>query len=172
MGKMQLVMAFFESEAAADDAVAAVKDWDRATKEIKLGGIGVLVKDEEGKVKKHKLGKRKTGTGVLIGALVGVLTGGVSIVGGALAGGVLGAFFHQGLGLSKDDLDRIGGELDGGKAAVTILAEPDEAEAVADKLAELGGVPETHEVSEEAVAQAEEAAEEETEEEPEGEPEE
>jgi hypothetical protein len=46
-------------------------------------------------------------------------------VGGALAGGVLGSFFHKGLGLSKDDLDRIGGELDDGKAAVVILAEPE-----------------------------------------------
>jgi hypothetical protein len=170
MGKKQLVMAFFESEAAADNAVTAVKDWDKASKEVKLGAIGILVKDEDGKVKTHKLGKRKTGTGVLLGALVGVLSGGVSIVGGALVGGVLGSFFHKGLGLSKDDLDRIGGELDGGKAAVCILAEPDEAAGVSDKLAELGGVPETHEVSEEAVAQVEEAAEEETEEEPEEEP--
>jgi hypothetical protein len=110
------------------------------------------------------LGKRKSGIGVLLGALVAVLSGGASLVGGALAGGVLGSFFHKGLGLSKDDLDRIGSELDGGKAAVCILAEPDEAAEVSDKLAALGGVPETHEVSEEAVAQAEEAAEEETEE--------
>ena len=172
MGKKQLILAFFENEAAADDAANAMKEWDKATKEIKLGGIGVLVKDEDGKIKKQKLGKRKTGTGVLVGALVGILSGGLSIVGGALAGGVLGAFFHQGLGLSKDDTDRIGSELDGGKAAVTVLAEPDEAEAVSDKLAELGGTPESHEVSEEAVAQAEEAAEEETEEAPEEEAEE
>jgi uncharacterized membrane protein len=144
--------------------VNEVKAWDKASKEVKLGAIGVLVKDEDGKVKTDKLGKRKSGTGALLGALVAVLSGGASLVGGALAGGVLGSFFHKGLGLSKDDLDRIGSELDGGKAAVCILAEPDEAAEVSDKLAALGGVPETHEVSEEAVAQAEEAAEEETEE--------
>jgi len=78
---------------------------------------------------------------------------------GAAVGGILGAFFRKGLGLSKDDLARIDSELDGGKAAVGILAEPDEAAGVSAKLAELGGAPETHEVSDEAVEQAQEAAE-------------
>ena len=80
-------------------------------------------------------------------------------MGGAVAGGILGAFFHKGLGMSKDDLARIDSELDGGKAAVGILAKPDEAAGVSAKLAELGGAPETHEVTDEAVEQAEIAAE-------------
>ena len=78
---------------------------------------------------------------------------------GAVGGGILGAFFHKGLGLSKDDLARINSELDGGKAAVGILAKPDEAAGVSAKLAELGGVPESHEVSDEALEQVEAAAE-------------
>jgi hypothetical protein len=78
---------------------------------------------------------------------------------GAVGGGILGAFFHKGLGLSKDDLTRIDSELDGGKAAVGILAKPDEAAGVSAKLAELGGVPESHEVSDEALEQVEVAAE-------------
>jgi hypothetical protein len=60
--------------------------------------------------------------------------------------------------MSKEDLARIGGELDGGKAAVDILAEPDEASAVSANLAELGGAPETHEVTEEALEQVTAAA--------------
>ena len=159
MAKKQLVLAFFQDEAAADAAVSQVKQWDKASKDIKLGAIGILVKDDKGKIKTHKLGQRKTGTGAVLGALAGVLTGGVSVVGGAVVGSILGAFFHKGLGLSKDDLARIGKELDGGKAAVGILAKPDEAAGVSAKLAELGGKPETHEVSDEAVEQAEIAAE-------------
>jgi uncharacterized membrane protein len=139
--------------------VTSIKAWDKATKEIKLGGIGVLVKDNQGKIKTHKLGARKTGTGAVIGVLAGILSGGITILGGAIVGGILGAFFRKGLGLSKDDLDRINGELDGGKAAVCIVAEPGEAEAVAAKLAELGGKPETHAVTDAAVAQAAEAVE-------------
>ena len=77
---------------------------------------------------------------------------------GAVVGGIVGSFFRKGLGLSKDDLARIGGELDGGKAAVCILAAPDEAAAVSGKLAELGGIPESHDLSEEVVEEAETAA--------------
>lgn len=159
MAKKQLVLAFFGSEAAADGAVNEIKHWDKASKEVKLGAIGVLVKDDKGKIKTHKLGKRKTKGGAVLGALAGVLSGGISVLGGAVVGGILGAFFHKGLGLSKDDLARIDSELDGGKAAVGVLAEPEEAADVSAKLAELGGVPETHEVSDEALEQVEAAVE-------------
>lgn len=152
-------MAFFPDEAAADNAVNNIKMWDKATKEIKLGAIGVLVKDDKGKIKSHKLGQKKTGTFAVLGALAGVLSGGVTVLGGAVVGGILGAFFHKGLGLSKEDLARIGGELDGGKAAVGVLVQPDEAAGVSAKLAELGGKLETHEVSDEALDQVQTAAE-------------
>ena len=159
MAKKQLVLAFFENEAAADEAVKQIKGWDKASKDVKLGAIGVLVKNEKGKIKTHKLGQRKTKTGALLGVLAAVLSGGVTLLGGVVGGSILGAFFHKGLGLSKDDLARIGGELDGGKAAVGILAEADEAASVSAKLAELGGAPESHEVSEESLEQVEAAAE-------------
>jgi uncharacterized membrane protein len=154
MAKKQLVLAFFENEAAADEAVKTVKQWDKASKEIKLGSIGVLVKNDKGKVKTNKLGARHTRTGVAAGVLATVLSGGVTLLAGAVVGGIAGGFFHKGLGLSKDDLTRIGGELDGGKAAVCILAANEETQAVSAKLAELGGQPETHEVSEEALDEA------------------
>jgi len=157
----QLVLAFFADETAADVAADAIKQWDKASKEIKLGAIGVLVKDDQGKIKTHKLGARKTGTGAVLFGLAAVLTGGATLLAGAVFGGILGSFFRKGLGMSKDDLARIDSELSDGKAAVAILANPDEAAAVSAKLTELGGVLEVHEISdaavEEAVAEAEEA---------------
>ena len=159
MAKKQLIMAFFTDEAAADAAVNSIKMWDKASKEIKLGAIGILVKDDKGKIKSHKLGQKKTGTFAVLGALAGVLSGGVTVLGGAVVGGILGAFFHKGLGLSKEDLARIGGELDGGKAAVGVLVQPDEAAGVSAKLAELGGKLEIHEVTDEALDQVQTAAE-------------
>lgn len=157
MGK-QLVLAFFANEAAADQAVDAVKQWDKASKEIKLGAIGILVKDDKGKIKTHKLGKRKTGTGAVIFGLAAVLTGGASLLAGAVFGGIIGSFFRKGLGLSKEDLAGIDSELAGGKAAVCILAAPDEAAAVAAQLAELGGATQSYALSEEVVQEAETAA--------------
>lgn len=54
--------------------------------------------------------------------------------------------------------ERISSELEGGKAAVGVLAPVSEATVVADKLTELGGTSETHPVSEEAVEEAQTAA--------------
>jgi len=154
MANKQLVLAFFQNEAAADQAVKEIKQWDKASKEIKLGSIGVLVKDDKGKVKTHKLGSRHTVTGAAAGVLAAVLSGGVTLLSGVVLGSLVGVFIHKGLGMSKEDLARIGGELDGGKAAVAVLAEADEGAAVSAKLAGLGGVSETHEVTEEALEQA------------------
>ena len=156
----QLVLAFFDNEAAADAAVNQLKGWDKASKEIKLGAIGILVKDDKGKIKTQKLGARKTKTGAIVFGLAGLLSGGMTVLGGAVFGGILGSLFHKGLGMSKDDLARIDGDLNGGKAAVAVLANADEAAAVSAKLAELGGAPESHPVSDEVVEEAAAAAEE------------
>jgi hypothetical protein len=155
----QLVLAYFENEAAADGAVNQIKGWDKASKDVKLGAIGILVKDDKGKVKTQKLGARKTKTGALLFGLAGLLSGGMTVVGGAVLGGILGSFFKKGLGISKEELARIDGSLSGGKAAVAILASADEAAAVAAKLAELGGAPESLEIPDAVVEEAAVAAE-------------
>jgi uncharacterized membrane protein len=167
MAKQQLVLAFFDSEEAADAAVGSLKAWDKAYDDIKLGAIGVLVKDENGKIKTQKLGRRAGGkgakAGVVLGIIAAILSGGVTllggVVGGAVLGGVLGSFFKKGLGLSKEDLARIGAELDAGHAAVGVLADDAEVERVSDELQSLGGKPEVHPVSDEAIEHAEAAAE-------------
>ena len=155
MSKKQLVLVYFGNEGAADEAVNAVKQWDKATKEIKLGAIGILVKDKDGKVKTHKVGKRNTGVGAILGVIAAVLSGGISLLGGIVGGGVIGALFHKGLGISKDQMAKIDGYLNDGKAAVGVLVKADEVEAVTAKLTELGGMAaESYEVSEEVVEEA------------------
>jgi uncharacterized membrane protein len=164
MAKKQLVLAFFENEAAADAAADKLKNWDKGSKEVKLGSIGVLVKNDKGKVKTHKLGARRTGTGVTLGVLAAILSGGVTLLGGVVAGGIAGSLFHKGLGMSKDDVARISTNLDDGKAAVGVLVAAEAAAAVTAKLTELGGTAETHEVEEKAVEEAAAAVEEATDE--------
>jgi uncharacterized membrane protein len=160
MSKQQLVLVYFGNEAAADEAVNAVKQWDKATKEIKLGAIGILVKDKDGKIKTQKVGKRNTGVGAILGVIAAVLSGGISLLGGIVGGSIIGALFHKGLGISKDQMARIDGYLNDGKAAVGVLVKAEEAEAVTTKLTELGGVAaESYEVSEEVVEEAVTAAE-------------
>ncbi|HSD57774.1 MAG TPA: hypothetical protein VLB04_06300 [Methanotrichaceae archaeon] len=155
----QLVLALFDSEVAADKAVESLKSWDKATEAIKLGAIGVLVKDENGKIKDHKLGKRDSvegaGVGLVLGIIAAVLSGGITllggIVGGAILGGVVGTFIHKGLGMSKEDLEKLGAHLDVGRAAVGVMVEKGEVKDTAAKLTELGGKIETYEVKAEAL---------------------
>ena len=72
---------------------------------------------------------------------------------GLVGGGLLGHFHHQGLGLTDADRERIAAELAGGKAAVGVLVEDgDEAYMISKKLTELGGTPEVHVVTDEALA--------------------
>ena len=156
MAGKSVVLAFFQDEAAADDAVESLKAWDKAAADIKLNAIGVLVLDDKGKLKTHKLGKRSVGKGAGIGLLLAVIAP-PTLLAGVIGGGLLGAFHHKGLGLKAADRDRIAAQLSGGKAAVGVLVAPDEAIDVSAKLTELGGSAEVHPVTEEAVAEVETA---------------
>ena len=69
----------------------------------------------------------------------------------ALGGGILGRLHHKNLGMSTEEQTRIVGELQGGKAAVGVLATGEQADAITGKLAELGGDVEAHEVTDEAL---------------------
>jgi predicted flap endonuclease-1-like 5' DNA nuclease len=156
MAKKTVVLAFFENEEAADDAAESMKAWDKLDSDVRLSSIGVLVLDDKGKVKTHKIGSRSIGKGAGIGLVLGVIAPPTLLV-GAIGGGALGAFHHKGLGLDDADRDRIAASLAGGKAAVGVLAKEDEAVNVSVKLGELGGAPEVHEVAEEFVAEVEAA---------------
>jgi len=153
MSNKSIVLAIFKDEGSADAAAAALKDSGVA----KGDAIGVLVLDEKGELKADKVGKRSWGKGAGIGAIVALCTP-VGLAAGLIGGGLLGALHHKNLGLDEAGRDRIGSELQGGKAAVGVLAPVSEADFVAGKLAELGGAPETHPVSDEAAEEAQTAA--------------
>ena len=56
--------------------------------------------------------------------------------------------------MTDDDKARLTRELTAGKAAVGVLADFDTAPVISDRLTELGGAPEAHELSDEAVEAA------------------
>jgi uncharacterized membrane protein len=161
----KLVLAYFESEELADKAVAELKTWDKASDDVKLGAIGILVKGPDGKIKTEKVGARAGGkgakTGIILGVIAAILSGGLTLVGGlvigAAGGGILGSLFHQKVGLSDGDIDRIRLELDEGHAAVGVMVTPAEVAGVSAKLKELGGEPQDFEIPDDAVRAAEDA---------------
>lgn len=149
MADRQLVLAFFPDELAADNAAAALKDSG-----ITHGdAIGILALDSGGKLKQDKVGARSTGKGAAVGGvlfLLGPALLGVGVIGGTAAG----ALHHKSLGLDDADKARLTVELNEGKAAVGVLAHSDTAPAVSDRLMQLGGTPEAHELTDEALQAA------------------
>jgi uncharacterized membrane protein len=155
MTRKQVVLALFTDEASADYAVEQLKGWEKLSDDVKLNAIGVLVLDQSGKVKQHKLGRHDTGKGAGIGFILGLLATTVATAGvGLVVGAVIGRMVHKSLGLSLEDRSRLAGELQGGKAAVGVLVPDAEAGMVASKLAELGGTTETHPVAEDELVDA------------------
>ena len=149
MADRQLVLAVFADEPAADNAAAALKDSGIAHGDA----IGILALDGKGKLKQDKVGARSTGKGAAIGGvlfLLGPALLGVGVIGGTAAG----ALHHKNLGLSDADKARITVDLNEGKAAVAVMAHEDTAPAISDRLAQLGGTPESHELADEALQAA------------------
>src|SRR5215469_13700827 len=138
MSNKTVVLAIFKDEAHADAAAASLKESGVA----KGDAIGVLVLNEKGELKADKVGKRSWGKGAGIGAVVALVTP-VGLAAGLIAGGLLGALHHKNLGLSEADRERLNRELQGGKAAVGVLAPVGEAAVVADFLREQDGTTET-----------------------------
>ena len=157
MAENQVVLGVFADEASADAAVVALKAWDKASDEVKLTSIGVLVLDEKGALKTNKMGTRSKAKGAGIGLVLAIVAP-PTLLAGVVGGAVLGAFHHKGLGMKTEDKARIGAELTGGKAAVGVLAKGDEADLIAAKLAELGGDVEAIDVTDEALEAVAEAA--------------
>lgn len=139
-----VVIAFFDNEIMADDAVDMLKTWDKANREIQLGAIGLITK-EDGKIK-TSLG-RKTGKGAAVGATIGVigavLTGGASLIGSALGtglvGGAVGAFMKNSINLTEPQIEQIGAELDAGRIAVVVACDVYEVEPTSNQLVGAGG---------------------------------
>jgi uncharacterized membrane protein len=153
MADRQLVLSFFPDEMAADNAAVALKDSGIAHGDA----IGILALDSNGKLKQDKVGARSTGKGAAIGGvlfLMGPAVLGVGVLGGTAAG----ALHHKNLGLSDADKARLSVELTSGKAAIGVLSHYDTAPAISDRLTQLGGATEAHDLSDEAVEAAAETA--------------
>jgi hypothetical protein len=150
MAKRQLVLAIFPDEPAADAAAAALKDSGIAHSDA----IGILVLNDDGKLKQQKVGARSVGKGAAIGGVMAVV--GTAVLGPAiLVGAGVGALHHKHVGLSDADKARLADELSSGKAAVGVMAEYDQVTPVSDYLTQRGGQTEQHEISDEALEAAE-----------------
>ena len=148
MSEKQLVLALFQDELAADDAAQSLKD----TGAVDGDAMGILVLDADGKLKVDKVGARSTGKGAGIGGVL-LLLGPAAVGVGVLGGAAAGALHHKNLGLDSADQVRITEELQTGRAAVGVMVLPKDGDFISKKLHALGGTPESHLVSDQALEQ-------------------
>ena len=150
-----LIVAYFDNADAADDAAKQLKHWDKDESDIKLGGMGIITM-EDGKLKTHKVGARAAGTGAKWGTILGatgglatgimvaagVLTGGIGLIPGAIAGlaagAGAGALFHKKIGMTDADRVRLEDHLRNGGAALAVMADAVEVEPTKAEIAGAG----------------------------------
>lgn len=158
----RLVIGYFVSKEQAEIAVDALHHWDTINTAVKLGNIGIMVK-EDGKIKTiaPRRGGKGAALGLGIGAIAAVLSGGLTLVGGLLAGGVfggaVGALFKKSLGLSPQDIEQITQQLDGGQAAVVVMCDDYEVDGVVADMKQSGGVVNSYDMSSALLPDAEKA---------------
>lgn len=169
-----LIVAYFPNADAADAAASDLKHWDKSEKDLKLGGMGIITLGDNGRLKTHKVGARAAGTGAKWGTILGatgglatgllavggVLTGGVGLIPGAIAGLALGAgtgaLFHKRIGMTDEDRERLADHLRNGGAALAVMADATEVEPTKAEIALLGGDVEHYLLPEELMEEFEE----------------
>lgn len=138
-----VIIALVKDEAAAKAAEKALKKWDKDDKDLKLGNIGWIYMKGD-KVKTHMGHDEGKGAeaGAAVGIIAGVLSGGVTVVAGAVGagaiGGIGGSFFKKSTELTKDEIQTIGKSLTDGQVAMVVTCKEDDVKAASDELTTLG----------------------------------
>jgi hypothetical protein len=149
MADKQLVLGIVENEAAADELVEALRSVTPMA-DVAPSDVGVLVIDENGQLKQHKMGQRRGGKGAGIGLVLAAVAP-PALLAGVVGGAVLGHFSQRGASISREDQERLTTDLQGGKAAVGIMVPPDKVRLITEYMADLGAAIQTHEVPAEAL---------------------
>ena len=143
----QVIVGFFADAAAAEQEADALRNWDKANEDVKLGAMGRITLAEDGKVEAKRYGAARAGRGALVGGAIGILaagvTGGLSLLAGAIGGGAIGGvtgkLTHGSLGLTDEAAAQVKQHLTGGGAALVVLCDDFEVEPTMEQLKAAGG---------------------------------
>lgn len=129
---VQFVIAMFESETGAEEALRALK----ANKKEALDGVQAAVamsKDADNRVHYKDVGltpAKGAVAGVVLGAVVGIVTGGTGLALGALGalfGGVVGKRRREGK-IASEQVNQVVASIQPGSSALLTIVEPGAAE--------------------------------------------
>ena len=162
-----LVVAYYGSTAEAEQAADALKEWDDANDDIKLGAIAVLtLHPNTGEIQAHEVGQRETKGGTLwgtaVGAAVGLLSGGIGLIPGMLlgagGGAAVGAMKTKSVEMDEQDRLSIANQLRNGLTGLAVMADDFEVDATMAKMIALGGQSESYRLAAETAEAVAEAA--------------
>ena len=140
---VQLVVAAFQEEEAADQALKELKAAQRE-KLIDIQDAAVIRRDEKNKLHIKETadpgGGKGAAAGGAIGAVIGLIGGPAGVVVGAAAGALVGSVTARVIdsGISDDRLEQIGDGLKPGTSAIVAIIEMRWIEEVERQLAEAG----------------------------------
>ena len=125
---LQIIVAAFQEEDAADGALRALKE-AKKEKLISIDNAAVIRKDEDGKLHIKETadmgGGKGAGVGVLVGGAIGLLAGPLGVVAGSALGAAVGgitAKLYDG-GFKDERLEQIGASLQPGTSAIVAVIE-------------------------------------------------
>jgi uncharacterized membrane protein len=125
---LQIIVAAFQEEDAADDALKALKE-AKKEKLISIDNAAVIRKDEGGKLHIKETadmgGGKGAGVGALVGGAIGLLAGPLGVAAGSALGATVGgitAKLYDG-GFKDERLEEIGGSLEPGTSAIIAVIE-------------------------------------------------
>ncbi len=140
---VQLIVAAFQDEKAADDALKQLKS-ARREKLIGIQDAAVIRRDEKNKLHIKETadpgGGRGAAAGGAIGAIIGLIGGPAGVVVGGAAGALVGGVTAKVIdsGIPDDRLKQIGEGLKPGTSAIVAIIEHRWVEEVQNQLAETG----------------------------------
>ena len=152
----QLVLGIFPSLDAAQRAAKNLQEGGADYMEMHVGSIGILVLDDNSNLKEIKLGQRMGGRGAAAGMALAALTP-IGLVAGVVGGALLGHFRQQGPKFSSEDRQLLATKLEGGKAALGAIVQAAQADLMTDAMTSMGGIVQSHEVSDEEMEAVEAA---------------
>ena len=125
---LQIIIAAFQEEDAADQALKALKEAKRE-KLISIDNAAVIRKDDDGKLHIKETadmgGGKGAGVGALVGGAIGLLAGPLGVAAGGALGAAVGgitAKLYDG-GFKDDRLRQIGTSLEPGTSAIIAVIE-------------------------------------------------
>jgi len=141
---IHLVVAYFEDEDAAREALAALKEAHKKD-DLPLDGAAVVHREAEDKLDLKEVGdthaKRGAGVGALIGGALGALFGPLGVIGGGAIGAYYGSIVAATVdeGIPNEALAEIGAMLPVDGSALVALTTESDAHIIEEELASLGG---------------------------------